>query len=232
MAAESGTTPMQFGILFWPLLALGAAAAAAYGLVGLAWPAGLAKVALKTAFMASLAAAFWGAPPPFFLALAFSALGDLLLAFDKKWTLGLGILCFLLAQLCYAVVFFALWMFSGDNSPLWPRYAAMIAMGVFALVYFVWLWPKLGLMALGVGPYTLAICAMAFAACWLPWQAWPAMLGALLFVISDGVLAAELFRLAPGAPERAVTGPVVWWTYAAAQGLIVWGVSRGVAGMA
>jgi hypothetical protein len=30
--------------------------------------------------------------------------------------------------------------------------------------------------------------------------------------------------LPPDAPVRRVTAPVVWWTYAAAQLLIVWGI--------
>jgi uncharacterized membrane protein YhhN len=52
------------------------------------------------------------------------------------------------------------------------------------------------------------------------------MLGAVLFLVSDFVLATELFRLPPDAPVRRITAPVVWWTYAAAQVLIVWGVIR------
>ena len=51
----------------------------------------------------------------------------------------------------------------------------------------------------------------------------PVMAGALLFVISDVVLAAELFTLAPDAPVRRITAPVVWWTYVAAQLLITLG---------
>jgi uncharacterized membrane protein YhhN len=65
---------------------------------------------------------------------------------------------------------------------------------------------------------------MGVAAMWLPWAGWPAMIGALLFLTSDFALAAELFRLSPNAPVRRITAPVVWWTYVAAQALIVWGV--------
>ena len=50
------------------------------------------------------------------------------------------------------------------------------------------------------------------------------MIGALSFLTSDFVLSAELFRLAPDAPARRWTGPVVWWTYAAAQVLIITGI--------
>ena len=79
-------------------------------------------------------------------------------------------------------------------------------------------------MAIAVVPYAIAITAMGVMAMWLPWIGWPASLGALLFLTSDFVLAAELFRLPADAPARRFTAPVVWWTYATAQVLIVWGV--------
>jgi uncharacterized membrane protein YhhN len=72
--------------------------------------------------------------------------------------------------------------------------------------------------------YGGAITMMALQAMWLPWIGWLAMLGALLFLSSDFVLSAELFRLTPDSPARRFTAPVVWWTYAAAQALIVTGV--------
>jgi uncharacterized membrane protein YhhN len=59
---------------------------------------------------------------------------------------------------------------------------------------------------------------------WMPWVGWAAMLGAVLFVVSDFVLATELFRLREDDPVRRVTAPVVWWTYVAAQALIVTGI--------
>jgi uncharacterized membrane protein YhhN len=65
---------------------------------------------------------------------------------------------------------------------------------------------------------------MGVMAMWLPWAGWPASLGALLFLVSDFVLAAELFRLPADAPVRRITAPVVWWTYVAAQIGIVAGV--------
>ena len=58
----------------------------------------------------------------------------------------------------------------------------------------------------------------------MPWDGWPAMLGAILFVVSDFVLATELFRLPEDAPVRRITAPVVWWTYVGAQALIVTGI--------
>jgi uncharacterized membrane protein YhhN len=283
---------MEFGPVFWALVALGGVAAVAYGLYFLNRPPTLLRAAVKTVFMGALTAAFIvaGASFPLLVALAAAAAGDFWLAFDKPATLPLGILCFLLAQLAYLVIFFGLWMFSGDNAPLWPRYAAMIAIGAALAAYLLWFWrdelkrwplsggfavltlfltgallPWFILIAISastsddplpwsalqiVGPLVLlvvalalgwlrrgmgaiklggmvyggAITVMALQADWLPWIGWPAMLGAVLFLTSDFVLSAELFRLAPDAPVRRLTGPVVWWTYAGAQALIVTGV--------
>jgi uncharacterized membrane protein YhhN len=218
---------MDFTPASWALLALGAAAAAGYGVVYLTGPRTLVSAAVKTAFMAAfaIALALAGAHPLLVGALALSALGDLALAFDKKALVPFGILAFLLAQVAYFFIFMALWIIAPDGAPLWPRYAAMALIAATTLVFLIWMAPKLGWMALGVVPYSIAITAMACMAMWLPWAAWPAMLGAISFLVSDFVLAVELFRLPADAPARRITAPVVWWTYAAAQILIVWGVA-------
>lgn len=219
---------MTFGPAFWALGALGLAAAAAYGLLFLSRSPSFPRALVKTLFMSAIAAALVAARAPFPLvaAVVASALGDFFLAFDRKWALPFGILAFLIAQLLYVVIFGAIWFFSGDNSPLWPRYLAMGAVIATALGFLVWMAPKLGWMALAVVPYAIAITTMGVAAMWLPWTGWPAMLGAVSFLVSDFVLAAELFRLPADAPARRWTAPLVWWTYVAAQGLIVWGVIR------
>lgn len=217
---------MNLGPVFWALVALGLAAAAAYGLYFLRRPATLVRAGVKTLAIGAPAAGFIvaGAPFPLVLALVASALGDFFLAFDKKWLLPLGILSFLIAQLVYFVIFTALWFFSGDNSPLLPRYVAMGVLVVTSIGFLVWMAPKLGWMAFGVVPYAIAITGMGAMAMWMPWDGWPAILGAVLFVVSDFVLATELFRLPEDAPVRAITAPVVWWAYVAAQALIVTGI--------
>ncbi|MEZ5957502.1 MAG: lysoplasmalogenase [Hyphomonadaceae bacterium] len=217
---------LAIGPAFWALMALSAASAAAYGFYYLQRERTLVRAAVKTIFMSAAAGALVsvGAPFPLVAAIAFSALGDLFLAFKSKWTLPLGILAFLIAQLIYIVIFTAIWFFSGDNSPLLPRYIAMGAVIAAAIVFLIWMAPKLGWMALGVVPYAVAITGMGVAAMWLPWVGWPATLGALLFLVSDFVLATELFRLPADAPVRRITAPVVWWTYVAAQALIILGV--------
>jgi uncharacterized membrane protein YhhN len=217
---------MNLGPVFWALAALGLAAAVAYGLYFLRRLPTWLRAGVKTLAIGAPAAGFIiaGAPFPLVLALVASALGDFFLAFDKKWVLPLGILSFLIAQLVYFVIFTAIWFFSGDNSPLWPRYLAMGALIATTIIFLIWMAPRLGWMAFGVVPYSTAITGMAAMAMWLPWDGWPAMLGAVLFVVSDFVLATELFRLPQDAPVRRVTAPVVWWTYVAAQALIVAGI--------
>ncbi|MDX2277237.1 MAG: lysoplasmalogenase [Hyphomonadaceae bacterium] len=224
---------LDLGPAFWALVALSLAAALAYGLIFLNQPRTLLRAAVKTAFMGALAGAFAaaGAPTILIAALACAALGDLFLAFDKTWTLGLGILSFLGMQLLYTLIFFGLWLFSGDNGPLWPRYVMMGLIIAVSAGFLLWIAPKLKWLALGVVPYSLAIVAMVCMAMWLPWAGWAAMLGALSFLVSDGVLSAELFKLPEDAPVRKITAPVVWWTYAAAQVLIVYGMMQAAAVM-
>ncbi len=217
---------MEFTTITWALCGFGVLAALAYGLMFLGRLPSLLAAGVKTAFMAAIAAAFTlaGAEPLLIVALVASAAGDLFLAFDKKQLVPLGILSFLIAQLAYFFVFLALWTLEPDAAPLWPRYAAMALVCATTVGFLVWMAPKLGWMALGVVPYSLAITAMACMAFRLPWQGWPAMLGAVSFLVSDFVLAVELFRLPQDAPARRITAPVVWWSYAAAQVLIVAGI--------
>ena len=219
---------MVFGPAFWLAAGLGVAGAAAYGLFLLRRPPSLLRALVKTLFMGAFTAAlvFAHAPALLIAAIAASALGDFFLAFDKKQLLPLGILSFLIAQLLYVVIFGEIWFVSGEDAPLLPRYIATAAVIAAALGFLIWMAPKLGWMAVAVVPYAVAITTMGAAAMWLPWAGWPAMLGALSFLVSDFVLAAELFRLPADAPARRLTAPVVWWTYAAAQVLIVWGVIR------
>ncbi|MFZ2030848.1 MAG: lysoplasmalogenase [Vitreimonas sp.] len=218
----------DFGALFWALAGGGVITAVGYGLFYLRRTESMPRAIVKTLFMAGLTAAFAsiGAPWVLLLALAAAAVGDFVLAFDKPAILPLGILAFLLCQLAYLYIF---WTNHGDgaaiDSPL-LRHAAMALVLATAISFLIWMGPKLGAMTVPVIAYSVAICAMACAAFLLPWRGWPAMIGVILFLISDFVLSAELFRLAPDAPARRVTVPIVWWTYATAQVLIVWGIVR------
>ncbi len=211
--------------IFWILIGIGAAAAGAFGFYYLRRPATLVRAIVKTSAVGAGALALMAVgAAPLALPLGLSAAGDFALAFDKKWTLPLGIFAFLLAQLIYFVAFFALWFVAEQQTPLALRIGLSAAVGLFVVCYLIWLWPKLGLLAFGVVPYALAIGAMTIMSFWIAAQGWPAMVGAVTFMVSDGVLAAEIFRLPPDAPARRFTSPIVWWTYVAAQALIIAGI--------
>ncbi|MET0183383.1 MAG: lysoplasmalogenase family protein, partial [Caulobacterales bacterium] len=103
---------MALSAISWAVLVLGAAAALLYGFRYLNHPPSWMRALIKTAAVASLAFAtgFEQRPNPLALALVLSALGDFFLAFDKKWSLPLGLFSFLLAQLLYFLMFFGLWI--------------------------------------------------------------------------------------------------------------------------
>ena len=109
------------------------------------------------------------------------------------------------------------------SAPSPTAFVPLAALALAAIALAIWR-RKLGAVPLAAMIYAGAITAMAIAAMWLPWIGWLAMLGAVSFLVSDLVLAAELFRLPAGASVRRLTAPVVWWTYVAAQTLIVAGV--------
>lgn len=216
---------MHWTATAWALTALSAAAALAYGIYFLDKPPTRARAAVKTAFMGALVLALIlvHAPALLIIAALASAAGDGALAFDKPSVLPFGILAFLIAQICYLLLFRQL----GAGVALdGSRVIAMGAVAWAAVVFLVWLWPKLGTLVYGVVPYTAAIAAMAISALALPPAGWPAMLGAASFFASDATLSGELFKLDAKSPARKITGPVVWWTYVAAQALIIWGVAR------
>lgn len=142
------------------------------------------------------------------IGLLLSALGDILLEFSEA-TFLLGLAAFLSGHVAYIVAFLQ------DTRKLHPFYgAAAYAYGFFAAVF---------LMATGdvggmLGPvylYILVITTMLWrAACRLDapsatrFSAWAGLAGAILFVISDSILAFRLF----GTPIQ-LGGAAVMVTY-------------------
>lgn len=135
------------------------------------------------------------------LALAFGALGDALLDID----LGLfvfGLVAFLCGHLVYTVVFAR----SGQQD---PGHLPGLALVMYAGVFVWWLWPSLGSLRIPVMVYIAAITAMA--AMSFRVDKWVAA-GAVLFLISDSILAANRFKTT--LPMR---DWLVWLTYYAGQ---------------
>lgn len=141
--------------------------------------------------------------------LLFSALGDVLLSLSES-VFVFGLLAFLVAHVAYVVAFFS------DSRRLAP-WRAVIAYGYGAVAFGILATAgDLGAMVLPVALYVIVICSML-------WRAAArlgapgvrlrsgriGLIGAVLFAISDSVLAFDLF-VAP-VPLAAVTIMVTYW---------------------
>ena len=125
------------------------------------------------------------------LALVFCLIGDIALMFEGDTPFIAGLLAFLIGHALFIAVFLE-WQSVWILPAWWPF------MAIYALVMLVWLLPRTGKLALAVFVYMAVIFTMAFAAAnvspTLGWQGKPLlMLGALLFVLSDSILAIDRF---------------------------------------
>jgi uncharacterized membrane protein YhhN len=206
------------------LIAVSLSAAIAYGAVLTRREASLGRTVVKATAVAALAvlAFVFHHPWPLVAGLALSALGDAFLAGDAERWLPAGLGTFLLAHVSY------IWLFRTQGYGLgvlasepW-RGAGAGAAVIAGVVMLVWLWRSIGPLRPAVALYAAALALMVFTALTLPLRDWPAMPGAVLFLISDALLSAELFK---GFRTR-WSGPVVWATYYGAQGLIAYAFLR------
>ncbi len=130
------------------------------------------------------------------LGLVLSLGGDVALMFESNRAFLIGLVLFLLAHVAYAVV---LTVYNG----LYPQ--DLITGAVLALVgaaLFFYLRPGLGPMQAPVILYIVVILIMVnralstfFGVVFTPTQAWLLGLGAVLFMLSDVMLAVDRFRL-------------------------------------
>jgi uncharacterized membrane protein YhhN len=139
------------------------------------------------------------------LALAFSTAGDVLLDLDARmFAFGLG--AFLLAHLAY-IALFVRNRTVGVNLD-WRRMAAVAVILTFSATLSVWIVPSVGELALPVVLYICALTGMVCAAILGRFrQDWVAV-GAVLFLISDSLLAIHKFKTP--VPLRDY---LVWTTY-------------------
>ncbi|MGH8506098.1 MAG: lysoplasmalogenase [Stenotrophobium sp.] len=148
-------------------------------------------------------------------ALGLSLLGDICLMFEgNKFFIG-GLGSFLLAHLLFIPV-----LLHGIAQPALPPWSAALAL--YGILLFAWLLPRTGSLKFAVGLYGLALIGLAFAAIarWHGRHDLPAelaMLGALLFVLSDSSLAIRKFVGAYAGAQA-----VILSTYWAAIGLIAY----------
>ncbi|RWB04470.1 MAG: lysoplasmalogenase [Mesorhizobium sp.] len=184
----------------------------------LGMPSTLARSAAKTLAVAMLAvlAGLQGGPLLLVAALAVSAAGDAFLSRDgEKAFLG-GLASFLVAHIVYV----ALFLRSGGGLGVlgaepW-RGAIGLAMAVFVVIMLVALWRRVGpSLRIPITVYIAAILAMGISA--LTTSNMWVIGGAVLFMVSDGLLATEKFLVAAISPHRAWMRFAVWALYYAAQ---------------
>jgi uncharacterized membrane protein YhhN len=122
--------------------------------------------------------------------LVFSMAGDVFLMLPSDRFVA-GLVAFLVAHLFYIAAFM-----SEINTLIWWPLIPLVTFGM--VIYFI-LAANLGKLKLPVIMYVFVILVMA----WLAWERWcqtsqsgalPAFIGALLFVISDTILAVDRFR--------------------------------------
>lgn len=146
----------------------------------------------------------------FFLGLIFSFFGDLFLLFNWGFLPGLG--GFFLAHLFYIFCFKKL---SVKNVAL--KYVVGII--IYCVTLIVFLFPHLNEMKIPVILYAIAISTMLYFS--LKTNNRYLVFGALMFVLSDSILAINLFL-----KETVLLSLLVMITYVAAQLLLVMGMTK------
>lgn len=176
------------------------------------------RTVVKAAAVALLAllAAMEDGPVLLMAALALSAAGDAFLAHEGERPFLGGLASFLFAHLAYVALFAT----AGGGAEILlaqPWRAALPLLAAAASVVLLFrLLPAVGpALRLPVAAYVAAIVAMVVTAATVP--APVVMLGAVLFLASDAILAIEKFLLAPDSRHRVWAGPAVWVLYYLAQ---------------
>ena len=176
--------------------------------VTIPWQPYPGAVVLKGLSIAPLALLAWQRAEPLLAgALAFSSLGDILLDISPEmFPFGLG--AFLCAHLVYTTMFLK----KRTQKPGGPQVAAMLLVAAYSVAFAAWLTPHLGQLGVPVWAYMAAITAMAVSSIASRIRPEWVVAGAILFLISDSILAANKF-VGP-VPLR---GWLVWSTYVLGQ---------------
>jgi uncharacterized membrane protein YhhN len=215
--------------LFNALLALAALAALAYQIAFAARPEGSHSPAaslIKTLSTAALALAGVAAQAPALIiaGLALGSAGDFALSRPGTRAFLAGMAAFALGHLAYVAAFVTRGLELGG--PVFgPVQTGLLVLLVLLIASTeVWLAPRTADMRGPVRGYGLIIGAMAAAVILLPAHAGDRILqtGAVLFLLSDTLLAIRLF-VARGEPAQRALGYAVWPAYWLGQALILWG---------
>jgi len=204
------------------LLALSAILAIAYGAFGASFYAGeppyVAGTLFKTSGIAVLGViALFARSRLLTVALLFGALGDALLAWSPD-TFLYGAFAFLIGHLFYIALFLRAGLgLAALKQP--PRALAALALIAAAIIMTSLLVPQGSAMFAPLSVYTGVLTLMAIISFALPAARWLAMAGAVLFFISDGFVAWNMFHPDPDptlAFWRSFAGWMIYWAGQAA----------------
>ena len=204
-------------------LALSAILAIAYGASGSSLYEGAPPYVVGTVFKASCIVtlgliALFARSRLLAAGLFFGALGDALLAWSSE-TFLYGALAFLIGHLFYITLFLRTGIGVGAGLKQPPRLLAAIALVLAAVAMTALLVPRDNAMFVPLSVYTGVLTLMALTSFTLPATRWLAMAGAVLFFISDGFVAWNMFHPDPDptlAFWRSFAGWMIYWAGQAA----------------
>jgi len=151
--------------------------------------------------------------------LSFSTLGDMFLGIDGERLFVFGLTSFLIAHLLYIVLFVRNRSKPVISSAGQKALAALVM--IFSAAMFAWLWPNLGDLKLPVAAYLCAITGMGVAATFTGFRAPWVVIGAMLFIVSDSMIAVGKFK----SPIE-YGNYLIWATYYIGQLFIALGFLR------
>jgi uncharacterized membrane protein YhhN len=212
-----------FSGLDWALLALSAILAIAYGAYGSALYEDAPPFIVGTIFKASSIVilgviALLARSRLLGAGLLFGALGDALLAWSPD-TFLYGAAAFLIGHLFYITLFVRAGLGIGATLKQPARLIGGVALIVSAFAMTSLLVPNDNTMFAPLGIYTGVLTLMALTSFTLPTTRWLAMAGAVLFFISDGFVAWNMFHHDPDptlAFWRSFAGWMIYWAGQAA----------------
>ena len=203
--------------LVWLAAALALIYLIGYCYRGVSWP----KTLVKTASILLLALMAWqmSASNWLVLALGLCALGDFLLSREDARSFLAGVGAFAAGHLAYITLFLSHDLAQPAMIVEPPQLYVAIVLALLSAVMAVVLMPRAGDLRFAILAYIPIITGMGIVALALP-NVGLLLPGALLFVVSDFVLALEMFVFAAQSTARRFTPFVVWATYWAAQFLL------------
>ena len=204
-------------------LALSAILAIAYGASGSSLYEGAPPYVVGTIFKASSIVilgliALFARSRLLAAGLFFGALGDALLAWSSE-TFLYGALAFLIGHFFYITLFLRTGIGATAALKQPPRVLGAVALIIAAFVMTALLVPRDNAMFGPLSVYTGVLTLMALTSFTLPATRWLAMAGAVLFFISDGFVAWNMFHDDPDptlACWRSLAGWMIYWAGQAA----------------